>query len=75
MQRQDSLEMLDFPCYHNIDSIHPKIHNNLKTDQLKVDSTIDRNSHFLIVFNCYTSLSLLWRFHVSPLMYLMDYIT
>ena len=42
MQRQDSLEMLDFPCYHNIDSIYPKIHNNLKTDQLKLDSTIDQ---------------------------------
>ena len=42
MQRQDSLEMLDFPFYHNIDSIYPKIHNNLKTDQLKLDSTIDQ---------------------------------
>ena len=43
MQQQDSLEMLDFPCYHNIDSIHSKIQNNLKTYQLKVDSTIDCN--------------------------------
>ena len=41
MQRQDSLEMLAFPCYHNIDSIHPKIHNNLKTDQLESVCTID----------------------------------
>ena len=42
MQRQDSLEMLDFPCYHNIDSIHPKIHNNLIIDHLELDSNIDQ---------------------------------